>query len=150
MRLESILQTNSPILIEKKLYLNLLVTQNQVSELFLEVLKRYDLSAEQYNVLRILRGQKNKPATMGLIQERMIAKASNTTRLVDKLIAKELVIRNKCSINKRIMEVLITEKGTELLTQIDPKITEIEQQLANRLTIDEQEKLNYLLEKYRF
>lgn len=150
MRLETILQTNSPILIEKKLYLNLLVTQNQVSELFLEVLKRYDLSAEQYNVLRILRGQKSKPATMGLIQERMIAKASNTTRLVDKLIVKELVIRNKCSINKRIMEVLITEKGTELLTQIDPKITEIEQQLANRLTIDEQEKLNYLLEKYRF
>ena len=76
-----------------------------VADRFLEILKPFDLSSEQYNVLRILRGQKGKPANMSVIQERMISKNSNTTRLVDKLIVKEFVIRKICPSNKRKMEI---------------------------------------------
>ena len=95
--------------------LNLIYTQHVISEKFSELLKRHDLSSEQYNVLRILRGQKGNPANMCMIQERMIAKTSNTTRLVDKLVSKDMVIRKVCPANKRKMEVTITEKGMSVL-----------------------------------
>ena len=76
--------------ISKKTVLNILYTQNCISDQFYEILKPFDISAEQFNVLRILRGQKGSPANMCLIQERMLAKTSNTTRLVDKLLLKDL------------------------------------------------------------
>ena len=115
----------------------------------LEILKPFDLSSEQYNVLRILRGQKGKPANMSVIQERMISKNSNTTRLVDKLIIKELVIRNICPSNKRKMEITITEKGLDVLKKLDPIVIEHENNLASNLTTEELTQLNNLLEKYR-
>ena len=135
--------------LSKKLVLNVLCTQNVLGENFNELLKPYDLSAEQYNVLRILRGQKGKPANMCIIQERMIAKTSNTTRLVDKLLLKGLVTREVCPDNRRKMEVAITQKGLDLLKQLDAKVDEHEMVFANNLTHTEQEQLNYLLEKYR-
>lgn len=135
--------------LSKKLVLNVLCTQNVLGENFNELLKPYDLSAEQYNVLRILRGQKGKPANMCIIQERMIAKTSNTTRLVDKLLLKGLVTREVCPDNRRKMEVAITQKGLDLLKQLDTKVDEHEMVFANNLTHTEQEQLNYLLEKYR-
>ena len=75
-----------------------------------EIMKPYDLSGEQYNVLRILRGQKGCPANMCIIQERMLAKNSNTTRLIDKLLLKDFVTREVCPDNRRKIEVLITTK----------------------------------------
>ena len=114
-----------------------------------EILKPFDLSAEQYNVLRILRGQKGNPANMCIIQERMLAKTSNTTRLVDKLLLKELVTRNVCSENRRKIEVLITPKGLTLLATLDPKIEKHENSFTQNLTTAEIEQLNQLLEKYR-
>jgi len=112
-------------------------------------MKGYDLSPEQYNVLRILRGQKGKPANMGIIQDRMIAKTSNTTRLVDKLLLKELVNRKVCPGNRRQIEITITGKGLELLKELDPKVDEHEAKFANNLTVPELEQLIALLEKYR-
>jgi hypothetical protein len=100
-------------------------------------------------VLRILRGQKGKPANMSVIQERMISKNSNTTRLVDKLILKELVIRKICPSNKRKMEITITEKGLDILKKLDPIVIEHENNLASHLTTEELTLLNNLLEKYR-
>ena len=134
---------------EKKTLLNVMYTQNVISEKFNEILKPFDLSPEQFNVLRILRGQKGKPANMCMIQERMIAKTSNTTRLVDKLLLKELVLREVCSDNRRKMEITITEKGLEVLETLDPIVIEHENSLASNLTTEELEQLNYLLEKYR-
>lgn len=133
----------------KKTVINILYTQNMLVDKFNEILKRHEISVEQFNVLRILRGQNGKPANMCLIQERMIAKTSNTTRIVDKLLAKELVTREVCPHNRRKMEVLITAKGLELLTAIDPKVEEYELQLVNKLTAAEAQQLNDLLEKYR-
>ncbi len=133
----------------KKILLNIMYTQNVISENFNEIIKPYDISPEQYNVLRILRGQKKGPVTMQAIQERMIAKTSNTTRLVDKLLLKELLTREVCPDNRRKMEVAITQKGLELLKELDPKVDEHEMRLSRKLTYKEQEMLNELLEKYR-
>ena len=86
MEIEKIIKSTINISAAKKVILNMVYTNTLVGEKFLEKLKPYDLSSEQYNVLRILRGQKGKPANMCVIQERMIAKNSNTTRLIDKLL----------------------------------------------------------------
>lgn len=149
MTIEKIIKSNSPIAIPKKTVLNILYTQNIITEKFSEILKPYDISEEQFNVLRILRGQKGKPANMCLIQERMLAKTSNTTRLVDKLLLKELVTREVCPENRRKIEVLITPKGLELLTMLDPKVIDYELSFSKNLNTEELDQLNHLLEKFR-
>jgi DNA-binding MarR family transcriptional regulator len=77
----------------------------------------------------------------------MIAKTSNTTRLVDKLLIKELVTRNVCSENRRKIEVLITKKGLKLLGELDPKVVANENHFCSNLTLNELHQLNLLLEK---
>ena len=79
----------------------------------------------------------------------MVAKTSNTTRLVDKLLAKGLVTRKVCSENRRKIEVLITQKGLDVLKELDPKVIKHENSLSSNLTQDEIAQLNQLLEKYR-
>ncbi|WP_396210110.1 MarR family winged helix-turn-helix transcriptional regulator [Flavobacterium sp.] len=149
MRIEEIIKTTFPMAQEKKALLNVMYTQNVIADKFNELLKPFDLSAEQFNVLRILRGQKGNPVNMYTIQERMIAKTSNTTRLVDKLLAKELVLREICPKNRRKMEITITAKGMELLKQLDPLVEAHEQKFGNNLTEKELTQLNTLLEKFR-
>jgi DNA-binding MarR family transcriptional regulator len=149
MTIEEIIKSNSPLALSKKTVLNIMYTQNILAEKFSELLKPYDISAEQFNVLRILRGQKGNPANMSLIQERMLAKTSNTTRLVDKLLLKGLVTREICPDNRRKMEVMITQKGMTLLFELDPKVEGHEAALAASMNESELEQLNLLLEKYR-
>lgn len=149
MKIEDIIKSTTAISTSKKVILNIMYTQNVIGENFNEVMRDYDLSPEQFNVLRILRGQKGKPANMCVIQERMIAKTSNTTRLVDKLLLKGLVTREVCEENRRKMEILITERGLNLLSELDPQVNGHEDRFANNLTPAELEQLNTLLEKYR-
>ena len=149
MKIEEVLKSTVPMDVSKKIILNVLYTQNVLTESFNEILKPYEISGEQYNVLRILRGQKGNPANMCVIQERMLAKTSNTTRLVDKLLLKELVTREVCPENRRKIEVSITQKGLNVLKELDPKITEHEEFFSNNLNPDEIITLNHLLEKYR-
>ena len=133
----------------KKVILNISFTRNVISDKFQELIKPYDLSGEQYNVLRILRGQKGKPANMSVIQERMIAKNSNTTRLIDKLLLKKMVTRKECPANRRKIEILITQKGLDVLSELDLHVINHEKYFAEKLTKAELELLNNLLEKYR-
>lgn len=149
MRIEEIIKSSVAMDDSKKVILNLMYTQNVIADKFNEILKPHDLSSEQYNVLRILRGQKGCPANMCLIQERMIAKNSNTTRLIDKLLLKELVTREVCPENRRKIEVQITQKGLDLLSELDPRVLEHEKEFSNNLSTEEIEQLNSLLEKYR-
>ena len=149
MDIENEIKSTKPLSIAKKVILNITFTRNVVADKFLEILKPYDLSGEQYNVLRILRGQKGTPANMCIIQERMISKNSNTTRLIDKLLLKHLVTRKECPDNRRKIEVLITSKGHEVLNELDPKVIEHELLFANNLEESELNQLNQLLEKYR-
>lgn len=149
MEIEKVVKSNINLDDSKKIILNIIYTQNVVADKFNEIIKPYDLSSEQYNVLRILRGQKGRPANMCIIQERMLSKNSNTTRLIDKLLLKELVTREVCPENRRKIEVLITNKGLELLKILDPKVIEYENQFADNLSATEKAQLNTLLEKYR-
>jgi DNA-binding MarR family transcriptional regulator len=149
MKIEEILKSKVEMDNSKKVMLNIFYSQNMILENLNEILKPHDISGEQYNVLRILRGHKGCPANMCTIQERMIAKTSNTTRLVDKLLLKELVTRKVCKENRRKIEVLITQKGLDLLTELDPKIIAHEQNFSKNLNPEELEQLNILLEKYR-
>jgi len=148
MKIEDVIKSGQMTL-SKKVVMNVMYTHNVVAESVNEVMRTYDLSPEQFNVLRILRGQKGKPANMCVIQERMIAKTSNTTRLVDKLLLKGLVSRKVCDNNRRKMEIAITERGLDLLTDLDPAVEENEMKFANNLSSEELGQLNYLLEKYR-
>ncbi len=117
----------------KQVVINLLTTANLLSEKINELLKPFDISSEQFNVLRILRGRKGEPANMCDIQKRMIAKMSNTTRLVEKLLQKGLVNRKTCPVNRRKVEITITENGLETLRQIDPVIVQFEESFVRSL-----------------
>lgn len=149
MNIEQEIKSTIALELAKKVLLNISFTKNTLNDRFLEIMKPYDLSSEQYNVLRILRGQKGKPLNMSDIQERMISRNSNTTRLIDKLLLKEMVTRNECPANRRKIEVEITTKGLEILKTLDPVVIEHENHFANKLNPKELEQLNTLLEKYR-
>lgn len=147
----NLISTNKSVLIalNKRALLNIIYMQNLLSESFNEILKHYDLSLEQFNVLKILEHQKGKPINMCDIQERMISKTSNTTRLVDKLLLKGYVKREVCSQNRRKIDVFITQSGLEILKDLNPKIDFYEEKLSHKLSSTEFENLNFLLEKYR-
>lgn len=149
MKIEDVIKSTVPLDDAKKVILNFTYTQNVIGDKFHEILKPYDISKEQYNVLRILRGQKGSPANMCIIQERMLSKNSNTTRLIDKLLLKDYVTREVCPDNRRKIEVLITQKGIDILAELDPIVLEHEKLFANNLTKQELEQLNILLEKFR-
>ncbi|TRX16240.1 MarR family transcriptional regulator [Flavobacterium franklandianum] len=149
MKIEDVIKSTVQMENSKKIILNIMYTNNILAEKFNELLKPYDISGEQYNVLRIVRGQKGNPANMCVIQERMLAKTSNTTRLVDKLLLKEFVTREVCPENRRKIEVSITPKGIDVLKELDPKVTAHEESFSKNLNTDEIVLLNHLLEKYR-
>ncbi|WP_452601620.1 MarR family winged helix-turn-helix transcriptional regulator [Pontimicrobium sp. MEBiC06410] len=149
MKIEHAIKSTKPIPLPQKTVINIFYTSNSIKEDFSRFFKSYGLSMEQYNVLRILRGQKGTPANMSTLQERMINKMSNTTRLVDKLIVKELVTRNTCPSNRRKIEILITNKGLNIMKQIDDKLDIKENNLTKNLTNNELETLNNLLDKIR-
>jgi DNA-binding MarR family transcriptional regulator len=98
-------------------------------------------------VLRILRGQKGEPANLSTVQERMVNKMSNTSRLVDKLIEKDLVERKICEENRRKIELFITSKGLSLLKKLDPLIDNEEEKMTQNLTVKDRNQLMALLEK---
>ena len=148
MKIEEVTHSARALSINKKILQKVIFTQNSLHESFNDVLKPYDLSSEQFNVLEILNDLKGKPANMCMIQEKMTAKTSNTTRLVDKLLLKRLVTREVCNENRRKIEVFITEKGVNIIKEIEPLLHIIEEKFANNMTLNELETLNVLLMKY--
>jgi DNA-binding MarR family transcriptional regulator len=133
----------------RKTVINLLFTGNWINEKSSEFFKQFDLSPQQYNVLRILRGMKGEPANLMHIQERMISKMSNTTRLIDKLKSKDYLTRVQCEKNRRKVEILISNNGLQLLSDIDQKIAKHEESVVSNLTEVELDTLNILLDKLR-
>jgi DNA-binding MarR family transcriptional regulator len=148
MTIEEILKT-SKLSDEKRTVVNLAYTASLITEKLSETLKPFQISLQQFNVLRILRGQHGSPTNLSTIQKRMVNKMSNTTRLVDKLIEKQLVKRNICKENRRKVEIFITQKGLDLLTVIDPLISKTEQQFVKNITTQELQTLNTLLDKLK-
>ena len=147
--IEHLLQTQQGLSISKKTIVSLLYTFDFVNNKLNEALKPYDVSLQQFNVLRILRGQKGNPASLEMVQERMISKMSNTTRLIDKLIKKNYVSKSINKDNRRKIDIVITPDGIELLKKIDYVIDETEKKIIQSLTKDETKELIRLLGKIR-
>ena len=148
MNVEERIKTEGEIPLERRTIIHLMLVANSINDKMSLALKPFDISIQQFNVLRILRGQKGKPANLSTLNERMVTKMSNTTRLVDKLIIKEFVERHICPSNRRKVEISITDKGLEQLSKLDVLITETESRLLNEFTVDELKQLNILLHKF--
>lgn len=132
----------------EKLIINQLFTGKWVSDTVSQHLKPFGLTSQQYNVLRILRGQPTNTLSVNGITDRMIDKMSNVSRLVDKLLSKELIERKINSIDRRQVDVIITEKGLSLLALIDEKEHDLHNHFK-RITPNEALRLNNLLDKLR-
>jgi DNA-binding MarR family transcriptional regulator len=132
----------------EKAVINILFTNNWLNRQLHRFYSLYDISSQQFNVLRILRGLNNKPASISLLNERMLDKMSNVSRLVDKLILKGLVNRQVCETDRRQVDVIITAKGLEIVNEISEKLDAEIQNLVN-ITEDEAEVLSILLDRLR-
>ena len=133
---------------KQKAMINLLYTYGWVIEKIKNFLINEDITHQQYNILRILRGSAPQPLSTLKIRERMLDKMSDTSRIVDRLIAKELVKKTTCSTDKRLVDVTISDKGIRLLKKLDVESDHINQVMSN-LTEGEAEQLSALLDKLR-
>ena len=149
MTIEEALHISAKLDLESKTAINLQYTSRILEEKFAGLLKEYDLTTPQFNVLRILRGQKGKPASLAFIQDRMVDRNSNTHGLVDKLIKKDWVKRRVCPDNRRMVEIEITPEGLKVLEQLDPLTRELNAKNVAPLTQDELLTLNKLLDKLK-
>lgn len=149
MELSELLQVSSPLPLNRKTVINLFYTYSRVRDKWTDSIKNHDISMEQFNVLRILRGQKGKETNLQDLQKRMVTKMSNTTRLVDKLIRKDLVTRRISTENRRKVQISITENGLKLLDILDPLVDEIEAEICASFSENELIELNRLLGKLR-
>lgn len=132
----------------QKAILNILYTQNYLVSRMNDVFKPFDITRQQYNVLRILRGQHPKPASINVIKDRMLEKMSDTSRIVERLRIKGLVQREGAKTDKRSAEISITDQGLELLQKMHTKVNELELEMS-ALSPDEARLLNTLLDKVR-
>ena len=131
-----------------KARVNIHYTHNYISNQFTPILKPYNLSPAQFNVLRILRGQYPATSSIGLVKERMLDKNSDVSRVIDRLLAKKLVIRKECKQDRRQKDILITELGLNFLEKIDVHDKELDKKMQH-LTLEEVTQLNVLLDKLR-
>ena len=128
-----------------KALLNILYTANWISSCQNEFFKSFGISPQQYNILRILKGAK-EPLNVQVIKDRMIERAPNATRLMDKLLAKEYIERLPCKEDRRVVKIVITKKGRALLDSIPANFNK---NLLKNLNDQEAEQLSDLLDKMR-
>lgn len=129
-----------------KLAINLLFTTNQLESHLKEIFKKEEITLQQYNILRILRGSRPNPLSTMQIRERMMDKMSDTSRIVDRLIIKKLVSKKISAEDKRLVDVRITVKGMQLLSKLDGIETHISNFLGN-LSETEATQISDLLDK---
>ncbi|WP_445386655.1 MarR family winged helix-turn-helix transcriptional regulator [Robiginitalea sp. IMCC44478] len=147
MNVEAAIKTEKKLPIGRRTIIHLMLINNRINEVIVNALKPYEVSLQQFNVLRILRGQQGIPANLGTLNERMVSKMSNTTRLVDKLILKGYVERNICPSNRRKVEISITSSGFQALEKMDKAVEAAEQELMQHFSKEELLSLNTLLDK---
>ena len=128
-----------------KALLNIIYTANWINSHQNAFFKPYGISPQQYNILRILRGAK-EPLKVQVIKERMLERAPNATRLMDKLCAKKFIDRLPCPEDRRVVHIAITKEGLALLKEIDENFN---QDLLKNLTLTEANILSDLLDKIR-
>ncbi|MEL6863861.1 MAG: MarR family transcriptional regulator [Bacteroidota bacterium] len=133
----------------QKVSINLLFTASWLSSMNTEALKPFNISWQQFNILRILRGRNPKPATVKLLSERMIDKMSNASRLVEKLRNKGLVERTTCEEDRRQVNIIITPAGLELIAKASEAIEANISHILRTISPKEAKQLNGLLDKIR-
>lgn len=132
----------------QKMVVNIIYTSNWLLSQNAKALKPLGLTTQQFNILRILKGQFPNPAPVSLLTERMLDKMSNASRLVDKLEEKQLVIRTTCKKDRRQVDVLLTENGINLLEEAN-LLMKADSRVKNELNEEESKILNELLDKLR-
>jgi len=132
----------------QKLLINLMYTASWLNIRQTRFFKPFDLTPQQFNVLKILKGQQPAPSNINLFQERMIDKSSNVSRLVDKLCNKELAMRKTSKEDRRQVDIFITEKGEKLIEEVEVYLPS-ETNVFHGLNTKEKQLMNELLDRIR-
>ncbi|WP_373550173.1 MarR family winged helix-turn-helix transcriptional regulator [Haliscomenobacter sp.] len=150
MRIEEAIKQNKPFSSEfQKSIVNLVYTASWWNQVATRLLRPFGISQEQYNILRILRGMGDQPATIKTLTERMLDNNSNASRLVEKLKKKALVERLECPMDRRRVDITITAKGLQLLDETSKIMESDMHKNFKHLTEAEAQQLNELLDKMR-
>jgi DNA-binding MarR family transcriptional regulator len=131
----------------QKMGINIIYTANWLNEKMGQILSTEDITQQQYNILRILRGSECPLSTLK-IRERMLDKMSDTSRIVDRLIVKGLVEKTACIKDKRLVDITVTKKGLQLLEKLDALNEQIDSILKG-VSEKEATTINQILDKLR-
>ncbi|RZJ89578.1 MAG: MarR family transcriptional regulator [Chryseobacterium sp.] len=132
----------------QKAAINFIFTYNWLNEKMRVFFEKEDITPQQFNILRILRGQYPQPCTINLLKSRMLDKMCDASRIVDRLVQKDLVIKAINTQDKRSVDILISERGLSLLKTTDKEV-DLTKLISPNLTGEESEQLNILLDKMR-
>ncbi len=132
----------------QRVYINLFYTYGWLMEKIKQILGASDITPQQYNILRILRGSHPTPLSTLKIRERLLDKMSDTSRIVDRLLIKKLVVKKSNRLDKRLVDISITEQGLSLLLMLDERDKEMDS-IVNNLSNEEAIQLSVLLDKIR-
>jgi DNA-binding MarR family transcriptional regulator len=132
-----------------KAYVNVMYTASWINKRQSDAIKKYDISIQQYNILRILKGMSGEPATVKMLTERMIDKMSNASRLVDKLLAKHYVQRIENALDRRRVDIYLTEEGSKVMELASRELDAILNNTNQELSLEEAALLSDLLDKLR-
>src|ERR1700710_737901 len=132
----------------QKVAINIAYTEGCLQNMFRSYFEKYNLTIQQFNILRIIRGQYPNPATVNLLKERMVDKMSDASRIVDRLVQKGLVSRCTNTRDRRSVDIRISEQGLKILAVMDEEF-KIKDLLKDNLTEEEAGQLSDLLDKLR-
>jgi DNA-binding MarR family transcriptional regulator len=127
---------------------NVSFTNNWLNDKIKQAVLPYDITSQQFNVLRILKGQHPEPSTINLIKSRMLDKMCDASRIVDRLVQKDLIVKKINAVDKRAVDILINDRGHALLNKMDTEVR-LSSILNANLSNEEAEQLNVLLAKAR-
>lgn len=148
MRLEDAVKVNQFRNESQKAIINLYYTNGLVSGQFKNLLKPHGITPQQFNILRILKGQKPNPVRIGIVKERLIDRNADVTRLVERLIKKGLLQRKVCEEDRRQQHLVITDEGEKILSSIEKEVASFED-ATKILTEKELAQFNTLMDKLR-
>ena len=134
---------------QEKLMINVIYSANLLNLITSRLFKPYELSPQQYNVLRILSGEEGESIALMDIEHRMLDKSSNVSRLVDKLISKDLINRSISSKDRRRIEIVITSRGLSVLKEIDVILADMNSKIKAIISDDNAKQTNRILDQLR-
>jgi len=149
MKIEEAIQQRVFTDIRQKAGINLLYTASWFNHAITHMLKPYGISVQQFNILRILRGQKGEPVALYIVTERMIDQMSNTSRLIDKLVSKGLEDRRQCPMDRRQVDLVLTIAGETLTNTASEAVLEGTDALIGHMQNSDLEELSRLLDEMR-